>query len=177
MHCSTLQHTASHPNTLPHTEKHCNTLQHATTCCNMLQHAATCCNILQHAATCCNMLQHAATCCNMLQHAATCCSTLAITLDSCLKRPSKKTLTATQCNTIATHRNTLQDTFYNIPKIRNVLCSISIKPETCILFMYYVHQIHIMCTSAKKHKLSVTSCSLCIRGGKMKVPTSVSQQI
>jgi hypothetical protein len=144
------------------TAVHCNTLHHTPTLCHTLKSTVIHCNMLQHAATCCNMLQHAATCCNMLQHAATYCSTLAITLDSCLKRPSKKALTATQCNTIATHRNTLQDTFYNIPKIRNVLCSISIKPETCILFMYIKYTL---CGLAPKNTNLASQNVLCVSEG------------
>ena len=71
-HCSTLQHTATHPkhncDALQHTATYlqhiCNTLElHSTT--QQLHHTAPHCNTLQHTAP---HLQHTATHCNTLQH-------------------------------------------------------------------------------------------------------------
>ena len=120
MHYNTLKHT------LQHTATHCNTLQHTATHCNTQERwemedvlaklsRVTHCNIPQRSASKCNTLQHIAKRCNIMQHIATPCNTQErrelgdvvaklsrVTLDNTLQN------TATNCNTTATHRNTLQ---------------------------------------------------------------------
>jgi len=97
MHCTTLQHTATHCNTgQPESAvvyeifRSCqfgNTLQRTATHCNTLQRTASqvnqkvqCCArysdlVLQHSATLCNTLHHTATHCNTLHHTAPHCNT------------------------------------------------------------------------------------------------------